>query len=256
MRVIVLQSGSNGNCVYVEGGGTSVVIDAGISGRQAATRLAERGIDIRGAGGLLISHDHADHVRCAGVFHRKFGLPVYITARTQRAAGSSHALGEIRDVRHFAAGDALRLGRLRIETLPTPHDAADGCAFVLDDGRRRLGVLTDLGNVFPDLPAVVESLDAVILESNNDPVMLESGSYPAFLKRRIRGPAGHLSNVDAAELLGRAGRRLRWACLAHLSAENNDPRTALATHRRVVGPRLRLHVASRVHPTDILTVDG
>ncbi len=254
MKVIALQSGSNGNCIYVEAAGKRLLFDAGISGKRAEARLASRGGDIRTVDALLVSHDHTDHVSCAGVFHRKFDLPVYMTPPTYRAASSSRALGKFQDLRHFAAGDTLRFGQVSVETIATPHDAADGVAFVVDDGCHRLGILTDLGHLYDDLFDVVASLDAVVLESNYDPVMLECGSYPAFLKRRIQGRHGHLSNEESAELLNRAGRKLGWACLAHLSAENNDPARALGVHRAVMGERFQLHHASRAGASELLTV--
>jgi phosphoribosyl 1,2-cyclic phosphodiesterase len=150
------------------------------------------------------------------------------------------------DVRHFSAGESLRFNGVTVETIPTPHDGTDGVAFVIDDGRRRLGVLTDLGHVFDGLDAVIGTLDAVIIESNYDPEMLADGPYPYFLKQRISGPNGHLSNAEAAELLARsAGAKLKWACLGHLSGENNNPAMAMETHRRILGPQLPLHIAGR-----------
>ena len=112
-----------------------------------------------------------------------------------------------------------------METIPTPHDGVDGVVFVVDDGKHRLGILTDLGHVFADLEAVIGSLDAVLLESNYDPDMLANGPYPEWLKERIEGPGGHISNLEAAELLLKAAsKRMKWACLAHLSHDNNTPR--------------------------------
>ena len=261
MLAISLQSGSNGNCIYVEAGGKAnrpavrLLFDAGISGRQAQLRLADSGRDIRDVDAVLISHDHADHVRCMGVYQRKFGLPVHVTEHTYAAATSRYQLGRIEDVRHFRAGQTIRFGPVNIETIPTPHDGVDGVAFVIDDGRRRLGVLTDLGHVFDGLTELIGSLDAVMLESNYDPDMLATGPYPAFLKARIRGPGGHISNVEAAELLRlAAGGRMKWAALAHLSAQNNHPMLALRTHRQVLGADFKLHVAGRYAATDVLSV--
>ncbi len=245
MRVIPLQSGSNGNCVYVEAGGVRLLIDAGISGKQAQLRLAEHRIDIRAVDGVLISHDHSDHARSAGIFQRKFGLPVYATERTMAAARRRYELGQINDVRTFRRGEIVRVGDLRIETLPTPHDGVDGAAFVLDDGTHRTGVLTDLGHVFDGLADVLRTLDGVLLESNYDPEMLRTGPYPPGLQRRIRGDGGHLSNCEAAHLLAEHGERLRWACLGHLSEENNCPDLAMETHEQILQHRLPLHVASR-----------
>lgn len=254
MLTIPLQSGSNGNCVYVEAGGVRLLIDAGISGIQAQRRLAQFNREITKVDAVLISHDHADHTNCMGVYHRKFALPVYVTKKTLAAAGRWRSLGKIDDPHFFHAGEALRFGRVTVETIPTPHDGVDGVGFVIDDGEHRLGVLTDLGHVFADLPTVVGSLDAVVLESNYDPDMLEDGEYPPFLKKRIAGPGGHLSNIEAAELLAGVNGRLRWACLAHLSQENNHPHIALRTHQKILGRRLPLHVASRDEAYGVLEV--
>jgi phosphoribosyl 1,2-cyclic phosphodiesterase len=144
-----------------------------------------------------------------------------------------------------------------VQTIRTPHDAADGVAFVVDDGRCRFGILTDLGHVFDGLDDVVGSLDAVLVESNYDPDLLAGGEYPESLKQRIRGPEGHLSNFEAAQLLEAAGGgRLQWACLGHLSEDNNDPQLALRTHRDILSTDLPLHVAGRYQATVMLEVSG
>jgi phosphoribosyl 1,2-cyclic phosphodiesterase len=255
MNVLSLQSGSNGNCIYVESGPTRLLLDAGISGRQAEMRLAERGRDIREVTAMVISHDHSDHAGSIGVFQRKFGLPVYATRATLSAAGAKRSLGKLDDVRFFGAGEALTFDGLCVRTIPTPHDGVDGVAFVLDDGRRRLGVLTDLGHCFAGLGEAIATLDAVFMESNYDPRMLDGGPYPAFLKRRIRGDGGHLSNAESAELIKAwASPRLRWVCLAHLSEQNNDPGLALEVHRRTLGGKLPIHVASRYRVGDVMEV--
>ncbi len=252
MHVISLQSGSNGNCIYVEAQGVRLLFDAGISGSEAQRRLGSRGGDIEQVDGLIVSHEHGDHVRSAGIFHRMFGLPVYVTRKTLAAAAGFVSL---EGLNHFRAGETLCFNGVSVETIPTAHDVVDGVAFVIDDGSRRLGILTDLGHVFAGLGEITASLDAIILESNYDPKMLESGSYPLFLKERIRGPHGHISNVESGELLARcASKDLRWACLAHLSANNNNPDLAVDTHRRVWRPKIPLHVASRHHVSEVLSV--
>jgi phosphoribosyl 1,2-cyclic phosphodiesterase len=254
MLIVSLQSGSNGNCIYVETRGVKLLFDAGISGIQAEQRLAGFGRNIREIDGLVISHDHADHVRSLGIFQRKFGLPVHITPDTLDAARSTHRLGQLGQIESFQAGARLDFGQVAVETIPTPHDGADGVAFVIDDGRCRLGILTDLGHVFDGLDAAVSSLDAVLIESNYDPEMLDSGPYPPFLRHRIRGQGGHLSNGEAAELLHRAGGRLQWACLAHLSEHNNIPALALRTHREILGGRVPLYMASRYQASELLEI--
>ncbi len=254
MKTIALQSGSNGNCVYVEAEGVRLLFDAGISGKQAQLRLAGHGRDIAEVDAVIVSHDHSDHARCMGIYQRKFGLPVHVTGKTLDTAAAKYALGKIEDVRYFEAGTVLHFGRVSVETIPTPHDGADGVAFVVDDGRSRLGILTDLGHVFNGLDEVIRSLDAILIESNYDPEMLDRGPYPPVLKARIRGGGGHISNAEAGRLLADCGRRLKWACLGHLSEENNDPEVALGTHRQILGDRFPLHVASRYRATEVFEV--
>jgi phosphoribosyl 1,2-cyclic phosphodiesterase len=254
MRVISVQSGSNGNCIYVEAGGVKLLFDAGLSGIQVEERLALHGRDANGVDAVVISHDHVDHCRSMGILHRQFGLPVYATAKTYGMA-KRFALGEIGDLRHFQSGKTLRFGKVAVETIATPHDAADGVVFVVDDGKHRLGILTDLGHVFDGLADVIASLDAVLLESNYDPDMLANCSRPEWLKKRIAGPAGHISNFEAAELLlASASERMKWACLGHLSQDNNTPKLALATHRKILGDRLPIFVATRYEVSGVMEV--
>jgi phosphoribosyl 1,2-cyclic phosphodiesterase len=256
MIAISLQSGSNGNCIYVEAGGVKLLFDAGITGVQAEERLAAHGRDIRQVDAVIISHDHGDHIRHAGVYQRKYGIPLYVTTATLAAASARCNLGKLKDVRHFRSSDKLRFGDVTVHAISTPHDGVDGSAFVIEAGTKRLGVFTDLGHVFKDLVHLIASLDAVFLESNYDPTMLAAGPYPAYLKQRIKGPKGHLSNQEAAELLCRAAEsnRLQWACLAHLSEQNNHPDIALKTHREVMAGCVPLYVADRYRATEILTV--
>jgi phosphoribosyl 1,2-cyclic phosphodiesterase len=239
----------------VESGDVRLLLDAGISGKQAESRLAKHGREIRDVQAAVISHDHSDHSKSLGVFQRKFGLPVYVTPRTLLQAGRRVSLGKLERIEHFAAGSTLRFGHLTVETIPTPHDGVDGVAFVVDDGEHRFGILTDLGHIFRGLPELLGSLDGLLLESNYDPRMLASGWYPAHLKRRIRGPGGHLSNEEAATLVAvSTGGRLRWLCLGHLSQENNTPELALAVHREILGDHLPIRVASRYEASEIFEV--
>lgn len=231
-----------------------LLFDAGISGVQAEKRLAMHGRDIRDVDALIISHDHSDHIKCAGVYSRKYGHTVHVSKRTYQAASNSMALGHIAELKHFAPGDSLDFGTLRVETVPTAHDATDGAAFVVDTGTERLGILTDLGHAFHELSGVIASLDAVFLESNYDPQMLEDGPYPPFVKQRVRGRGGHLSNQECATLLKDYGGGLKWACLSHMSENNNTPELAIKCHRETLGSRLPLYTASRSECSDVFTL--
>jgi phosphoribosyl 1,2-cyclic phosphodiesterase len=252
MRLISLQSGSNGNCLYIEAGQTRLLIDAGISGKQAQLRLAEHGVDIRDVDAVLISHDHSDHTRSMGIYQRKFGLEVWATPRTVSAANRTGRLGKMDRLRTLCLTQPLQLGCLEVRCVRTPHDAVEGVAFVVTGEGKRLGVLTDLGNVFDGLDELIRSLDAVLIESNYDDEMLETGPYPYHLKRRIRGSGGHISNVEAAELIDRCGAGLAWACLGHLSGENNTPELAVETARQVVGRKMPIHLATRYRVSEAM----
>jgi phosphoribosyl 1,2-cyclic phosphodiesterase len=258
MKIITLQSGSNGNCFYLEAGQVRLLFDAGITGRQAELRLTEHGRDIRQVDALFISHDHSDHARYLGVFQRKFGIPVYLTEKTLAAAGRSANLGQLNDIRLFQAGSSIAFGDVIVHSIPTPHDSAEGVAFVIEHGTSRVGILTDLGHVFDGLREVLLSLDAVIIESNYDASMLEYGPYPEYLKRRIRGSGGHLSNDESAQLIAETLRsespKLKWACLCHLSEHNNEPEVARRAHHSLLGEDFPVHIAERYRASKELEI--
>lgn len=252
MEIITLQSGSSGNCVFVRSGETRLLIDAGISGSKAEARLAEYGHDIRDCQAVIITHEHSDHISGIGVFHRKFGLPVYANLRTWNATRAKPTTGAIGSPNHFVSDKPFQIGALQIEPIRTPHDAIESVCFVIEDLKsgKRFGVLTDLGHVFSGLQKIVGTLDAVLIESNYDEDMLRHGPYPQYLKDRISGKRGHISNEDAAGLLDLCeSSRLQWVCLGHLSAHNNTPEVALGTHRERHGDRFALFCADRDGPT-------
>ncbi len=255
MLTFSLQSGSNGNSIYVEAGDARLLFDAGISGKTAERRMAEHGRDIRDVNALIVSHEHHDHISCAGIYHRKFGLPVHVTRATLERRRRWNNLGRMTDINHFRSGDSLSFDGVTVHTIATAHDAVDGVAFVVEFEGKRLGILTDLGHPFPGLQDVIESVDAAYLEANFDSAMLEAGTYPRALKERIRGPGGHLSNDESASLLAACGRRRpRWIAVAHLSEENNRPELAMAAQRKAVGRNYPVFHASRNGCSDLLRV--
>lgn len=243
MITFSLQSGSNGNSIYVEAAGKKLLFDAGITGAMAQRRMAVHDRDIKEVDALFISHNHGDHIRYAGVYQRKFGLPIYMTKKTE--AHTWDTLGRLDDVRYFVAGASVELDEVTIHTIPTPHDAADGVVFVVEADGKRLGILTDLGHPFPGLLDILQSVDAAYLESNYDPDLLESGSYPVELRARIIGSGGHISNDEAAALLKACRQRPRWIAVAHLSQDNNRPELALGAIHAAVGDGYPVHYASR-----------
>jgi len=251
MLTCSLQSGSNGNCIYVETPDARLLFDAGISGITAQRRLAARQRNIADVHALIISHDHSDHVSSAGVFQRKFNIPLYITPKTFRACQN---LGALRNVNYFQPGHTLRFGQTAVHTIPTPHDGADGVAFIIEHQNKSLGIFTDLGHRFARLESAIQNLSALYLESNYDPDMLENGPYPLWLKNRIRGDRGHLSNEEASKLVRDVNPNLQFLILSHLSEHNNQPSLALRAARAILPDSLPVSFAPRYEPSPLYTV--
>jgi phosphoribosyl 1,2-cyclic phosphodiesterase len=229
LRFSPLFSGSSGNSVYVSGMGSEILIDAGVSCSRIANELREVGVNPRDISGILLTHEHIDHIRGAGVYARKFGAPIYATQGTWLAMGRK--LGEIpEDLRRVIEPDRdFFIGSLNVQAFPTPHDAAESTGFVVSvPGGARFALATDIGCVRAGWLNAVSGASAILLESNYDPGMLAAGRYPYALKKRIQSTRGHLSNEESAEAalaLVRAGAsRL---VLGHLSEENNFPELAL-----------------------------
>lgn len=259
MRVAVLGSGSAGNATLVVAGRTRVLVDAGFSARDLAKRLELLGIEPEGIDGVVITHDHGDHTRGAGVFARRHRVPLYMTDATRTACRRLFRGSE--EVRTYRAGHAFRIGDVRVEPFLTVHDAADPVGVALVDARtgHRLGVATDLGRPTAQIRHALAGCDLLVLEANHDEVLLRTSGYPWSVKRRIASSHGHLSNQAAARFaLELLHPRLAGIVLAHLSNECNTPALAVS----VVGDALRragweghLEVAEQDRPSALLDVD-
>ncbi|MBW2533644.1 MAG: MBL fold metallo-hydrolase [Deltaproteobacteria bacterium] len=255
-RICTLASGSSGNSVYAECAAGALLIDAGLSGRRIAAAVHEVGGEMERLAGVVVTHSHIDHTRGAGVIARRHRVPLFMTQGTYDTGKGAMALRQPPEL--VRPGEGFEVGGFTVHAVGTPHDARGSVAVVLEHRGRRVGVLVDLGHPFEALGPLLETLDAVILESNYDPDMLETGPYPAQLKRRIRSPRGHISNPEAGELLRTHARpRLRSVLLAHLSENNNEPGLALSTVEELAGERLRAHgtrlaAAPRHVPSDVI----
>ena len=232
MRFCSLGSGSGGNSTLIEttrGGRVSrVLIDCGFSLRELERRLALRGVALGEIDAMFVTHEHGDHVGCAASLHRRCGTPLWTSAGTQSAARSLRAL----PVQLARADQAIVVYGLELTPIAVPHDAAEPLQIRCSDGVASVGILTDFGSIELGLVARLAGCDALLVDCNHDPDLLESGPYPWPLKRRIVGPHGHLSNAQAADLV-RASHHtgLRHVVAAHLSEQNNRPdlaRMALA----------------------------
>jgi phosphoribosyl 1,2-cyclic phosphodiesterase len=226
LRFRVLGSGSDGNATLVEGGGSRLLLDAGLGPRQLAERLRSAGVDPASLEAVLVSHEHGDHARGAAALSRKWGVPLAGTRRTFAAAGFEPS--RLPPLVPIAPGETRAFGRLTVRALAVPHDAAGPVAFVVAAGASSFAHATDLGHLSRGLVDAFRGCDAVLVESNYDPAMLRDGPYPWSLKERILGPFGHLSNGDVARLLEKGlGEACRLVVLAHLSRRNNHPELAL-----------------------------
>jgi phosphoribosyl 1,2-cyclic phosphodiesterase len=241
LRFRVLGSGSSGNATLVEGGGTRILIDAGLSPRALAERLQSAGVEPSSLAAVVISHEHTDHARGAAAFSAKWGVRLWGTAGTYAAAGLGAE--EIAGYDVLQAGGRRRVGALSVTGVGIPHDAAEPLAFVISAEGASLGHATDLGHVNRGLVEAFRDCDALLVESNYDPEMLRSGPYPWSLKERILGLHGHLSNDDVARYLAQGlGGACRAVVLAHLSQKNNHPEVALMAAEQSLRRRGRTEV--------------
>lgn len=225
MRFASLGSGSRGNALVVEAGETAVLLDCGFAARTMAEKLGRLGVDPGCLAAVLVTHEHSDHI--AGVFRfaRRFAVPVYLTHGTLAAAPRGKI--ELPECRLIDSHSSFAIRDLEIFPFPVPHDAREPVQYAFSNGKSRLGVLTDAGEVTAHMVDVLRSCDALVLECNHDSRMLAQSDYPAVLKRRIAGRLGHLDNDAAASLLRQVDAgRLQHLLAAHLSEQNNRPELA------------------------------
>ncbi len=236
LRFASIGSGSKGNCLVAEAGNTRVLLDCGLSPRETERRLARIGLTPADMSGILVTHEHDDHAGHAYTFAAQHRLPVWLTHGTQVALAESGKVPGDVDTRTILGRDAFGIGDLEVRPYTVPHDAREPVQFVLSDGAFRLGVLTDIGASTTHVEATLSGCDALVLECNHDYDMLWGGDYPKWLKERISGPFGHLSNAASEKLLAALDRsRLKHVIAAHLSQQNNRPELARGALARAMG---------------------
>ena len=234
MRLCSIASGSSGNCIYVGSEATHLLVDAGISGKRTESGLKELGLTGRDIDGILITHEHADHINGLGVLARKYEIPIYATSGTIRAIKNTSGLGDLDgELFHEVWEDKkLILKDLTVNPMHISHDAAQPVGYRISYGNRKVAVCTDLGIYNDYTVECLKGMDAVLLEANHDVNMLQVGPYPYYLKQRILGEKGHLSNENSGRLLCRILHdRLQTVLLGHLSKENNLPELAYESVR-------------------------
>jgi len=223
-------SGSCGNCHYIGFEGTGILVDAGLSGKKVRENLESIDIGMDGLKAILITHEHVDHIKGAGILSRKHDIPIYANARTWQEMGDKLGKVSPENIQVFETGRSFDIGSLRIKAFGIHHDAADPVGFCIDNGKKKLSIATDTGCICDEIRGQLHDSDIVVLESNHDVEMLKMGAYPYHLKRRILSSSGHLSNEDAASFcVELANEGVKRILLAHLSRENNFPELAYET---------------------------
>ncbi|MDD2980409.1 MAG: MBL fold metallo-hydrolase [Hespellia sp.] len=265
MRMCSIASGSSGNCIYVGSDHTHLLVDTGISKKRIDAGLKELEIKGEELSGILVTHEHADHIQGLGVFSRKYEVPIYATPGTIRGIECYSGLGKMPEglLHPVHVDQQFCLGDLEIEPFAISHDANEPSGFRVNCDHKSIAVATDLGKYDDYTVAKLQNLDAILLESNHDVHMLEVGVYPYYLKRRVLGDKGHLSNELSGRLLcDILHDNLKHIVLGHLSKENNYAKLAYETVKLEVtlgenqykGEDLDIKVASRDTVSNIIEI--
>lgn len=234
MRLCSIASGSSGNCIYAGTEATHVLVDAGISGKRVENGLHAIGLTGHDIDGILVTHEHSDHISGLGVLCRRYRIPVYTTPGTVAAIRACRSIGEIPEELfcEVRADEPFTIKDLTVNPMQISHDAAQPVAYRFSYGRAKAAVCTDLGTWNEYTVECLKGMDVLLLEANHDVNMLQVGSYPYYLKQRILGNRGHLSNENSGRLLSRVLHDdLKRVVLGHLSKENNLPELAYETVR-------------------------
>ncbi len=264
MTFCPLYSGSSGNCTYVSDGKTGILIDAGLSGKQIMDALNIIGVLPETLSGIVVTHEHSDHVKGAGILSRRFHLPIYANEGTWR--GMARLVGAVPPqlCRVFETTQDFYISGLAIHPFAIPHDANEPVGFRVYAGARSIATATDMGYVRKDVLETLRGTDMVLFESNHDPdMLLRNPHYSSALKQRILGRNGHLSNETCGRgICELVSRDVRHVVLGHLSGENNTPELAMNTSLRIVADEgiavneeLYLYMAWRDHVGQIYTID-
>lgn len=240
LRFASLGSGSAGNGTLVSDGHTHILIDCGFSMREAQRRIERLGLCLSALAAVLVTHEHSDHLKGVAVIARKHRVPLYMTPGT--FAGRD--LGAIPDLRLIHNFQPFKVGAIDVHPVSVPHDAREPAQFVFHLQHWRLGLLTDLGSVTPQITEAYSGCHALLMEANHDPEMLSRGPYPYFLKQRVGGPFGHLSNQQAANFLQDLDTGvLQHLVLAHLSRKNNSVQRVKEALLKIEKPLGKIHYA-------------
>ena len=225
-----LYSGSSGNSLYVESQNTKLLVDAGVSCKKIETALNDINIDPASLNGILVTHEHTDHVQGLSTLSKKFDLPVFVNQKTLDAMPKQRDKLSVNNVKIFNVNENFEIGDLKIHPFSIPHDAANPCGFNIYKDNKKISIATDIGHMTNDILKNLEESLFILLESNYDPEVLKCSTYPFNLKSRIAGPIGHLPNEMAGKTISHLLKSgLKSAMLGHLSKESNFPELAYQT---------------------------
>lgn len=265
LSFLSLASGSSGNCYYLGTEEFGILIDAGIGIRTIKKVLKDKSIDFARLAGVLITHDHADHIKTVGCLGEKYNLPVYATEKVHKGIESSRYVEEVlyQSRRTIEKEIPFFIRDFKITAFEVPHDSTDNVGYHIEYGDHRFTIATDVGHITETITKYLVKSNKLILEANYDEEMLKFGSYPAFLKERVSSPTGHLSNREAAEFLAsNYSPELKDVWLCHLSRDNNHPELAYKTidirlfqEGVRVGKDVALHVLKRTTPSELFEFD-
>ena len=262
MKLASLFSGSSGNAIYVTNNSTHLLVDAGLSGKRIEESMACTGVRMQELHGILISHEHMDHILGAGILARRYNIPIYANEKTWQAMRSELKKIPAQCIRTFATGESFAIGDIEVHTFSTPHDAVESVGFNFRYENKKVTIATDIGHIHKELLSNLEGSDMILLESNHDIEMLKVGRYPWPLKQRILGDSGHLCNDLAGKVAAYlAVRGTQKFLLGHLSKENNFPELAFETVKNallensiIAGKDVYLSVALRDRPSEAICV--
>ena len=225
-----LYSGSSGNSLFVESENTKLLVDAGVSSKKIETALTNLEIDPSSINGILITHEHSDHVQGLGTFAKKFNLPVYVNQKTLDAMPNQKDKISEKNIKIIKNEEEFEIGDLKIKPFSIPHDAANPCGFNIIHDNKKISIATDIGHMTNGIIKNLEDSIFIMLEANYDPEVLKFSKYPYILKSRIAGPTGHLPNEMAGKTIAHLlNSGLQQAILGHLSKESNFPELAYKT---------------------------
>ena len=259
MKFCPIASGSSGNCCYIGTETTHLLVDAGLSGKRIEAALSSVGIN--NISGILVTHEHSDHVSGAGILSRKYNVPVYATQNTWRFLLRHGTIGKVsvEMQKTIVPGQPVTIGDIEVLSFDVPHDASHPVGYCLHSNGYKAAVATDMGYVTDTVRELLQDTDVLLIESNHDIEMLRNGKYPQMLKERVMSSRGHLSNVAAGALLAEiSSDTCRHIFLGHLSEENNRPMIALNTVQNILEangrPIDKVSVADRHEPSEMIVL--